>query len=1420
MADALWLARRLLLEHRPADPVSDEPRPKEPPAATERPSGPPPDTTSNSVAPPDVGAREPDLPVDSDDIAGESRGVDPPRHSATAAAVLDGDQPRVDSGIPRALRPLRLVIRSATELELDEEATAERAVVDRRWLPVRRPAEELRWDVVLVVDDSPSMALWWSTALEFAGTLSRQGAFRNVQVRLLGSDESGRLTVRSTVAGALRHGISEVIDPSRRRIVLVLSDTAAETWRSGSAFAALRVWGTAHPVALVHVLPWHTWHQAGIELHRVRLRAREPGAPNSSLDWMPQAAAPDLFDDLDDVVPIGVVELNSAGLSRWVRMTTATGAGWTDMAALLVPPRPMVEAGSVFDVPPTPERLVSDFRATASPVAYELATYLAAAPLELDVMRRVRAELLPASDTVHLAEVLGSRLVAPVAPSGQVSSDRVTFEFAPGVRAELLAAGRRVSTARVRRVVRDCVGAQAPEVHEFYSGLDEVAGRTVRETDVSALTEFFLDADLAVLGALSGIHLVEARQLRRVLKRTDIHSKVAGADPELSDASPLLQESDDAPHSVGVRVAGQSSSGEVKRHAGGTEVTTTADRDTEATQSPQGAPPLIWGGVPPRNANFTGRDDLLHALDERLEPGATAAVLPEALHGLGGVGKSQLAIEYAYRYQSKFDVIWWIPAERSVQIANALVELGQRLNLRAGAAANIAVQPVLDALRGGGHRKIPPNWLLVFDNADNPATVLPYLPTGGPGRILVTSRNSQWLSIARPLEVDVFRRQESVQLLQRRGPELTDDEAGRLAEALGDLPLAIAQAAAWRAETGMPADEYLELLAEKQVELLSVPGALDYPTSVAAAWNLSLEQLEKKNPSALRILQTCAFFAPEPVAKSMFTNGRGAAVEPGLQRALRDRLRLNEAIRDINRYALARIDHRTNSIEMHRLVQAVLVGQMTEAEQDRSRHDAHLLLGANDPNAPDDRDYWTKYTELNAHILKSNAIECEEQSVRDLVFNQAKFLYYWGDHEASCDLSQRIYDIWCERLGPDHLETLKVGRWLGFMRWVLGRYAQAAELNDAILAAYRRTVGDAHEDTIEAIGAVAADNRAKGDFATALELSEGNYRRCVRSFGDEDPVALNAAHNLGVSLRLAGDFSRALKLDEETWGLKVQTFGSEHPLALITQVGLTIDRRETGDYRGARLAHEEIVATYRRQHEALNPATLRAVRHLAVMRRKAGDHERALTASEEALRGLTARYGPDHADTLAAALSKSIDLRHLKDISGAAKLARQTLERYQRALGPDHPHTLSAAVNVAIVRRFLGDNGPAEELDRATVEGFRARLGEDHPSTLVAMVNLASDRAALGLAQAAYELGLSTAERAERVLGADHPTTLACRANLAQDLGTLGSVAEAARMRAEVIERLRRQLGGQHPVVSQLSDPNARADCDIDPMPL
>ncbi|MFJ9628326.1 FxSxx-COOH system tetratricopeptide repeat protein [Streptomyces sp. NPDC101175] len=839
---------------------------------------------------------------------------------------------------------------------------------------------------------------------------------------------------------------------------------------------------------------------------------------------------------------------------------------------------------------------------------------------------------------------------------------------------------------------------------------------------------------------------------------------------------------------------------------------------------PQASSPAVWENVPPRNPNFTGRERLLDELAERLAANVhPTAVLPEAMYGLGGIGKSQLAIEYVYRHQADYDLVCWVSSEHTPGIVNVLAHLAGRLDIDAEGDASATVAQALDALRRG----VPyTRWLLVFDNAENAQSLAPYLPNSQHGAVLITSRNPQWEDIAGCLEVDVFERAESVALLNKRGPELSPQDADLLAEALGDLPLAIEQAAAWRAQTGMPAQEYLRLFNEKRSDLLFEGAPNLYPETVATAWNVSLDRIEHTNPEALHLLQVCAYFAPEPIPRSLFSGAHHGTISPELDAALADPMRLGRAIREIKRFSLARIDPRNNSLQMHRLVQNVLAQRMTPLEQERMRLGAQSLLASVDPRDPWSNAQWDRYSELYPHVVASDAIHSTDPWVRDLVSNTAKYLQRFGDHDSALKFTHEAHEAAAGLFGSDDEKTLLLAFWLGWILFSMGRYPEAAEINEATLNAHEALTPsgptrpvDARESQLDAIGAVAADLRVKGDFRRALEQSRRVFVTATEAYGEDEPFTLNAAHNLGVALRLVGSFQEAYELDRNTWELKQTLLGVEHELTLLTRVGLTIDERELGLYQHARNRQEEVVSQYLRHMREDNPAVLHANRVLAVARRKAGDHEAALELSERVLAVMEGRFGKEHPDTIAAALGLSVDLRYTGHLERARALAETSLDHYRRIFGDRHPHTVSAQANLAIIDRTDGRFESAYELDRAAHATLVAGLGERHPLTMVVATNLASDLAELGRHQEALDLGTETLEHSSEVLGEGHPSTLSLAANRALDLRALERQDECDEVHGVVLAEMRERLGLEHPATTTLANWE-RANCFIDPLPL
>jgi tetratricopeptide (TPR) repeat protein len=1343
--------------------------------------------------------------------------------------------------IVRALRPLKRKVPCwyEDEVVLDEDATAEQAVQDGLWLPVTTPDTERWLDLTLVVDTNPSMALWRSTVTAFISLAERLGAFRTIQLRLLDTHVDTHGPVEGSPATpVLRGGTpvtpirgpAELLDPSGRRILLVLTDGVGQCWRQGLVSPLLAQWGASMPVAVVHLLPQRLWASGGLALHRARLTVPGPLRPNRrwglelSDAWLepdPAAATP------AGVVPVPVLELEARWLGWWARLLTGRYRDPAQATVLLTvlpagdharePVSPQGGAresdGSTGGEPPAHEQ-VRNFLSVASPAAFRLATLLAAVPVNLPVARLVQAELVPESGPEHLAEVFTSGLLRPPdTAAGRRAWDTVTFTVPDEVREVLLSGARRAETAHVVRLVTEHLGDQIGVLRHFRDALD--APDSTPDPELTADTAHYVAIERTVMRALSGPYLSRADRLCSsapvndadrmdvVTERADVPSEPA------HPVAPVL----DSPASYlkprGETVVTDTSSATYPGPL--TEFEPVAPRERQADDVPP-----IWGNVPPRNPNFTGRAELLAWLRERLTAGGATAVLPSALHGMGGIGKTQMAVEYIYQHLHDYDVIWWIQATQPAQIRAGLTELAQRLRLPGSSEANTAVPAVQEALRVGKPFR---RWLLVFDSAENPETVRPFFPTNGPGEILITSRNPAWAGTARPLEVTVFTREESKELLRRRGPEIDDEEADRLADALGDLPLAIEQAATWRAETGMPVGEYLRLFDEKVAEILDTSAPADYEVSVAAAWNVSFDELRTRNPAAHQLLLVCAFFAPEPISRSLFTGVRGVSIAPELDKALRDPMRLGRAIRDIYRYGLAKIDYRHDTLQLHRLVQWVLSNRMTPQRRAEMGHGAHLLLANFDPNDPIPPKQWPRYQDVLPHAYAAKVIECDDSWVRNLVVNLMTFLYYWGDHEEAAKLARQAVDVWSEKLGEADPQTLQAAQKLGFYLRTLGRYAEAATLNQRTVELHRQVSGENSEETVIAELAVATDLKGRGDFIAALDLNEQIYQKAKGLFGDDDPVTLQAGHNLLVSLGLAGEYRRGRELGEDTYRRRVDVLGYDNPNTMSTLNDLNLARREAGDYSWARAEQEKLVERSREVFGVDIIATLRRSHHLSVARRKDGDHQGSLELSTQLLKRFHLRYGENHPNAMASAIAQSLNLRHAGELESARKLGEQTFDRYRQNLGEHHPHTLSALLDLAVTLRLLGDAAGARQLDERSLEQFRAVLGPDHPHAIASAINLASDLAALGETEAALALDTEVLDRANRVLGIRHPTTLAAVTNLALDLRTLGRTQEAETKHAEALTRYRHVLGDAHPATVAAAR-GQRANCDIDPLPM
>ncbi len=591
--------------------------------------------------------------------------------------------------------------------------------------------------------------------------------------------------------------------------------------------------------------------------------------------------------------------------------------------------------------------------------------------------------------------------------------------------------------------------------------------------------------------------------------------------------------------------------------------------------------PTVWGNVPQRNKNFTGRDSLLADLRRRVTSDSldVTAVLPHALQGLGGVGKTHLAIEYAYRYQAEYDLVWWIPADQPLLVRSNLASLAPRLGLAEAGPLRVeeAVSAVLDALRRGVPYR---RWLLIFDNADQPETVHSLMPHG-PGHVLVTSRNRRWESLVDTLEVDVFARRESLEFLHRRVPGIADADADQLAEELGELPLALEQAGALQFETGMDVKEYLELLRTEAGKLLAENPPSDYSRPVAAAWSLSVSRLSEQAPFALELLRRCAFFGPEPISLEILDRGK-YILGSEFGSAMRDRLLVSRAMRELGRYALARIDNSRKTLQVHRLVQKLIRNDLPREDQERMRDEVHQLLVAADPGEPGDSEAWPQYDKLLPHIFPSEVYLARSAPTRQLVEHIVGYLYGVGDFTTGLAEADRTLEQWIKEPGGRDPDVLILQGIKADILWALGRYREAYDLRRPTLEAITEVLGADHEETLVILNGHGADLRARGEFQAARELDEGTVALHRRVFGDDDNRTFNAVNNLAVDYSLTSSYAEALETDRKNLTDRRNLFGRDDaPQVVFSLATVARDLRQAGQYLEARRTAEQAFLLYR-----------------------------------------------------------------------------------------------------------------------------------------------------------------------------------------------------------------------------------------------
>lgn len=828
--------------------------------------------------------------------------------------------------------------------------------------------------------------------------------------------------------------------------------------------------------------------------------------------------------------------------------------------------------------------------------------------------------------------------------------------------------------------------------------------------------------------------------------------------------------------------------------------------------------PRISGNLPVRNRDFTGRDLILDEVRRRHVSGST---FPVVLLGLGGTGKTQVAVEYLYRYAiADREVVWWVPAEEPMVARASLAALGERLGLPGNRDLQQTVRAVIGELERG---RLP--WLLVLDNAELSDDLLSLLPAVG-GQVLLTSRDPAWANVGTAIDVPAFDRAESIQFLRRRGRDISGSEADRLAERLGDLPLALEQVAAAQSATGMPVGEYLQLFEEHMLELLAAGQPRHYPATVVAFVRIAVNRLRSESPTAAHLLELFAHLGAEPVSVTLLRSGQDGPVSAPLARALRDPIQMGRTIRDLRRYGLAKVDQETQRIEVHRLVQLALREALDQTARERGQANLGFLLAAANPGTPDDVRTWSLHAEISPHVLPAGLVDADYLPARRVVVDQIRYLNRTGDYAGSRRLAELAVAAWSGEDSSHEAQELTMLATFELAEDLraLGSYEQSRAISVEAWDRLRRSTeyGPDHAFTLRVASTVSAHHRVNGNYRAALEVDRDTLARHQAALPPDDPQTLRIMNNLAVNMRLMGDFWGAFQIDEEVLAKRRQQFGESDSRTLLSVCNLARDHLGLGHYQQALELQQGSLPAFRAQVGARHQHILLGARTVAVALRKTGRFAEALHLARENHQAYHEHFGPDHEHTLAATMSLANASYALAVSEGnppteARELATLAVARYRRIFGEWNPVTLAAEVNHAIILRALSDR-KAREMDRMTRDELRQTLGDDHPYTLCAAANFATDLSSDREFVTARELLERTLAASERVRGTDHPDTLACAVNLALDTKLTGEPGIAQRLLDNTIGKLRRVLGPSHPATLNAAR-GTRAECDIEPPP-
>ena len=825
--------------------------------------------------------------------------------------------------------------------------------------------------------------------------------------------------------------------------------------------------------------------------------------------------------------------------------------------------------------------------------------------------------------------------------------------------------------------------------------------------------------------------------------------------------------------------------------------------DAEVASKVSVQKPLIFGVRPDVAAFYIERGERVRLCDLVIEGQQPRIVLV----GMRGCGKSQLVSDLAQQCEKQgWSLVAWINAASRESVQSDLAELAQRLPIDRSdePTQDQLINRCLDYFKSANAT----DRLIVFDNVEDINDLTGLVPRGDGLRVVATTtneygwKNQSWDQI----KIGVFSREDSIKCLLRITDSEDREAADAVAQKLGDLPLAIAQAGATACAEDFTLDEYLTCLDDYSNragrgnnEIIRpidgdsyTDGAFD---ALFMAVDVALEKLGgDKREAARRQLGGLALLAQSGVPTRWI-----APLPDDNRRALTRLVKMSVVQQSVDK----------NVTMLHRLQAQVLRknwGKEKTATREEAFDAAVEILGRTKYEQLPSNDGDARRREVSDLIAQLSAIAVQDYSrslfeseqIRLYLYRAFKYGLDLGIEYKTVELSEAVGVIE-DVLGADHPVTLTVRNNLAGAYKSAGRLAEAIELFEQVLAERERVLGADHPVTLTVRNNLASAYESVGRFGEAIELYEQVLAERERVLGADHPDTLTVRNNLAGAYESVGRFGEAIELYEQVLAERERVLGADHPDTLNTRNNLAVAYYSVGRFGEAIELFEQVLAERERVLEADHPDTLTVRNNLASAYESVGRFGEAIDAWEELLLDCQRVLGADHPVTLTVRNNLAVAYRSVGRFGEAIELFEQVLADRVRVLGPGHPDTLTTRHNLASAYYSVGRFGEAIELFKQVLAEYERVLGADHPDTLNTRNSLAGAYESAGRLAEAIDAWEELLLDCQRVLGADHPDTLNTRNSLAGAYESAGRLAEAIDAWEELLLDCQRVLGADHP---------------------